>query len=282
MKINFGNNGFSVTNVQSLIKPTPINNGIYQFLSQHNESSITESIVNFENLDLQNISNENLHHEIIKLFGIYTEGKYSSTLIPQVFSYYSGSEFYRIRKLINGKFEDTIKCDDDFWSPPTKFVKKFGRINEPNESILYISDNINTCLIESRIEDSEEFALITYNSLKEIKVCDIKGGKLSADRSSESETKLNLINNYLHKIFSQKITDSHDEIKYRVSNIIAKGFFDLPPVVSDGWRYPTVIGTKGYNFGFRPVISKSLLKPISVEHLQLKGDKILIIQRKMI
>jgi len=51
------------------------------------------------------------------------------------------------------------------------------------------------------------------------------------------------------------------EYLYKVSEIIAKWYFDLPPtIIQDAWAYPSVKDKFSYNVCFRPDIAKNILE----------------------
>lgn len=69
-----------------------------------------------------------------------------------------------------------------------------------------------------------------------------------------------LINNFLKDEFSRDV-GAGTEYLYRISEIIAKWYFDLPPRdVQDAWEYISIKDKEKYNVCFRPEIAHELLK----------------------
>lgn len=69
-----------------------------------------------------------------------------------------------------------------------------------------------------------------------------------------------IYNNFLKDEFSRDVGIG-TEYLYKISEIIAKWYFDLPPRdIQDAWSYSSIQNKKNYNVCFRPEIAKDLLE----------------------
>ena len=101
--------------------------------------------------------------------------------------------------------------------------------------------------------------LIEYEALKDVKVVNIGMWKSNSDLSEEENLKMIMMMNLLGDLFSRDVGDG-TEFLYRLSERIAKNYFDLPSEVQNGWCYPSVASKQFLNVCFRPEIAKSVLK----------------------
>ncbi len=113
------------------------------------------------------------------------------------------------------------------------------------------------------IAEGEYYALIKYVSLDYIKV-NIIGGQYNYSNIgiADSTAILNneLYNDFLRDEFSRDVGKG-TEYLYKISEIIAKEYFDLPPeVIQDAWAYISVQNKQKYNVCFRPEIAHKLLE----------------------
>ena len=76
--------------------------------------------------------------------------------------------------------------------------------------------------------------------------------------------KLQIYTKLLRDEFTKEVQPGLEHL-YRVSEYIAKCYFDLPPRdVQDAWIYPSVAYNGSYNVCFRPDIAKEVLKFVGV------------------
>jgi len=69
-----------------------------------------------------------------------------------------------------------------------------------------------------------------------------------------------IYNNFLQDEFSRDVGEG-TEYLYRISELIAKSYFDLPPRdAQDAWAYRSVQDKSKYNLCFRPEIAHALLE----------------------
>ena len=173
------------------------------------------------------------------------------------------SLFYRVRKMKDFKtIMDQMTTIGAFWEPPAKFVHEWGRLNKPNEPLLYTALDIQGAIDELHIADEDWFVLIKYKSLEEVKINWI-GGQYNDDQLRIQSPKARLIheiyNNFLKDEFSRDVGVG-TEYLYRISENIAKAYFDLPPrAVQDAWCYASIQDKSKCNVCFRPEIAHDLL-----------------------
>ena len=82
-----------------------------------------------------------------------------------------GTIYYRARITDTKNYRNLSYWDtSQFWETPQEYVKHWGRLNQPHESIFYLSDNVPQTLKEIRyqVKKSRHYAVIV-NSFKVIK-----------------------------------------------------------------------------------------------------------------
>lgn len=230
------------------------------FLSRIDPIEVVNRISRFRSLNIQSLSDQELSQEIL-----------NTLLINNMFVYMTNngtypekSYFFRVRKLKSSVISEMgFFSLSDFWEPPQKCVEKYGRLNKIGESLLYTSPcNPNVAIKEMRLKENDWYALIRYSATKEIKV-NIIGGVYDYDKMGFTDKKAVLIhelyNSYLRDEFSREVGEG-TEYLYRVSESIAKNYFDLPREVQDAWCYSSVQDKQQCNVCFRPDVAHELLR----------------------
>lgn len=186
-----------------------------------------------------------------------------------------GGKFFRIRRIKQGQsgtYEE-LKTESDIWAPPEKYVTKYQRINKPNQSVLYITNNKVLAIQETEVKEGEKFILIEYETLTPLNFCGIKiENEASKTNFTEEEIKkLNFIDAFYRKLFSEKIEKDSEELIYKVSNIIAR---KIHPLTDNqvGWCYRPVAGGRGFNFALEPENIKDKLKVSGISVETKRGD----------
>lgn len=187
-----------------------------------------------------------------------------------------GTKFYRIMKVdksdtINPPL-DILKCHDNVWNPPIEKVKWYGRLNYPNESVLYTSYKIpEICLKEARLTNEDRFALITYEAKEDILVTIVGYFQEDSKFTDEENIKMKTLTEFFFNQFTKEV-DEKDESSYKISSNIIKECYSIPDDSQDGWLYPSIAFNMGYNICFKPEIAK--------KKLQLKGVEICKLDEK--
>ena len=131
--------------------------------------------------------------------------------------------------------------------------------------MLYTSvDNPDISVEEMDIKDGDWFCLITYKSVKVIKSTLVGIWNDSEGLSKEDNLKMRMITNVLKDLFVRDVGKG-TEFLYRVTERIAKDYFDLPREMQDCWCYPSVAAKLGYNVCFRPDVAREVLQIDSVQ-----------------
>lgn len=114
----------------------------------------------------------------------------------------------------------------DFWEPPPEFTKKF-RLNQPGEAVLYVTCDILTAKMETKINPGDIYNLSFYRADKPIEVTEfafpLQGKQTVIERTIEA---------FFHELLKTPGASIYD-----VSNFIAKRYLDLS---EDGWVYPSI------------------------------------------
>ncbi|EEL55343.1 hypothetical protein COA13_07145 [Bacillus cereus] len=192
------------------------------------------------------------------------EGKFIYITNPSTY-YPKGTLFFRARKLNSSVVPNAeLMYEPHFWNAPAKYIKTYGRLNKPGESLLYTTPQFpEITLKEIKIPDNSYYALMVYEATDDIKV-NLIGQQYNYEMLGIQSEKIKLINNifndFLKDEFSRDVGEG-TEYLYIVSELIAKNFFDFPPkVVQDAWAYPSLKDKEKYNVCFRPEIAKEVLK----------------------
>lgn len=234
---------------------------IERFLNNIDEIELLNKIKYFRSLNIKNMLNEEISNEILNVLCFNKTFHY----IINIKKYLKGTNFFRIRKLNGKKIPNSnLQIESDFWNPPEEVIFSYGRLNKPHESLLYTSlSNPHICIDEMKIKKDEFFALIKYISKSEVKV-NMIGGEYDYNTLGIKSKKAVLVheiyNNFLKDEFSRDVGIGTEHL-YKISEIIAKWYFDLPPRdVQDAWAYSSIPNKNNYNVCFRPEIAKDLLE----------------------
>lgn len=165
--------------------------------------------------------------------------------------------FYRIRKFAAEDYKKlktrefpSIQKEQDVWNrPPSADAKDFGRLNRPNESVLYVSNSISNAIYETGCKSGESFFVIVYKSKKSMRLSQIQDIQEIAELTTEENSKRRIIHNFLLTEFS-KVVPSDKNYQYITSILIYEHFFFNSHI--DGFGYPPLKShfKIGYNMCF--------------------------------
>ena len=224
---------------------------------------IKEKISNFQKIDLKDITDNDLNIAIQDVMNIDVDGSKMHIFYPHTNILPANKRLYRVR-MVNIENLNQFSTIGAYWNPPAEFISKPGRLNKAHESLLYTSLNPFTTFSELKISANQSFALIVYETLESIKANVIGLNYNIPELSEDDNQKYQLYNNFLQEEFTRKVEPGFEYL-YRVSEYIAKFYFDLPPrEFQDAWMYPSVASTGEYNICFRPEIAKEVLKIVGV------------------
>lgn len=205
---------------------------------------------------------------------IYIKNILNSVDFPITFTVYGkGTEFIRNR---------VHKNDDDFFTTIDQLsyrrdiqnIKRFGRANEPGQSLFYCSDNEIVSFVETseiarnQIEKDYEFNTIsTWVAIEDIYVISVLTNEnihgqnsdiddlsknfedIFADQSDENIVVLKGFYEFLSKEFSQEAKG--DSKHYKITTAFTNYIFDSVEK-ADGILYPSTLWTtEGFNFVFK-------------------------------
>lgn len=247
----------------SFLNPVNSNEYISSIFSHITIPEIEEKIANFQKIELETISDKDLDTAIADVMNIDVRGQKRQIFLPQGCIYPAGTRFYRTR-IVNTQDLDQFSSIGAYWNPPKECISKPGRLNKVHESLLYTSLNYDTTFSELKIQSNQTFALIVYEALEPIKMTIIGADKDISELSENVNRKYQLFNSFLREEFTKEVQPGFEHL-YRVSEYIAKFYFDLPPRdIQDAWMYPSVASKGAYNVCFRPEVAKEVLKFVGV------------------
>lgn len=233
---------------------------IQSILSQIDPLILMQKIANFRKLNISRMSNAEIDQAILDVLcwnGVFV-------CYTNIRKYPVGTKFFRIKRLKGTAIpNERFGKYRDYWETDPKYLTTYGRLNKPGESLLYTSPDIYCSIGEVHIQEGEPFVAIQYTAKSDIKV-NMIGGEFDYAQLGIQDAKVKLIheiyNSFLRDEFSRDVGKG-TEYLYRVSEEIAKSYFDLPPrIAQDAWAYSSVQDKTKYNVCFRPKIAHELLE----------------------
>ena len=232
---------------------------IQNMLSQIDPFVLMQKIAKFRKLNISKMSCAEIDQAILEV--LCWNGVFSC--YTNIRKYSAGTKFFRVKRLKGTKIpNERFATYQDYWETNPKYLTAYGRLNKPGESLLYTSRDLRCSIGEVHIHEDEPFVAIQYTAKSEVKV-NMIGGEFDYRQLGINDGKVKLIhemyNSFLRDEFSRDVGKG-TEYLYRVSETIAKSYFDLPPrVVQDAWAYSSVQDKSKYNVCFRPEIAHELL-----------------------
>lgn len=172
-----------------------------------------------------------------------------------------GERFFRALSVPTGHVppELGVRLDHADAAPEWR-VSRPGRVNKVGEPLLYTAvGNPLTTLHECRVPAGDHAVIFGYEARRLVKSPLIGSVETSELLTEEERDKLNLINDFYYDEFSREVEPGLEHL-YRVSEIIAKWFFDHPPPFQDCWVYPSTKARGELCAVFRPGKARDCLK----------------------
>lgn len=218
-------------------------------------------IKKFRSLNIKEMNDTDLNASIYNV--LCNNGMFSC--LCNIDIYPKGTVLFRAKKLSGSIIPNKrFRVESDYWETSSCHLQEYGRLNKPHESLLYTCPSDPYLAIqETNIQNNDFFALIKYKSLTDIKV-NIIGGKYNYEANGITDKNAIIVHemytDFLQTEFSREVGKGTEHL-YRISEMIAKEFFDLPPrIVQDGWAYTSVKCKDKYNLCFRPDIAHDILE----------------------
>ncbi|QUO21308.1 hypothetical protein KFE18_12090 [Clostridiaceae bacterium Marseille-Q4143] len=216
-------------------------------------SKLKERIHIFQNMNIQSMSDKELEANIEKVLSVKLDGDITiSTILLEYSLFGIGDRFYRVRKLKNTNVPNSeLKKVSAYWNPPQKYVKHYGRLNKPRESLLYTALNPYTAICETGLKPGDPFVFCIYEAIKPLRFSWI-GGKADYNFNGIKNKKVidfqEIIRQFLVDEFT-RVIPKDQEFLYRITEIIAKNYYTSPE--DNGWRYPSIKNNFEDNICFR-------------------------------
>ena len=233
---------------------------------------LQNKIDRFRILDFRKLSQKEIAGEVNKVLYFETINGNYMVFQRSTSSYPSGTKFFRARR-IHKENDGTstlmsMQNISSCWEPPKEIVQ-WGRLNKPGEPLLYTSPRIPAVAIEELKPVSDDvFGLIIYEAIEDINVTMI--GKYPVEELDQEDLlKAKMMEDFLCHEFMRDVGKG-TEYLYKISEHIAKFYFDLPPQIQDAWCYPSMTQKNYFNVCFRPDKAKEKLKFIQVEIISIK------------
>ena len=236
------------------------------FLPHVDARELHRRISRFRKLRFQSMSYADVSQAILDVIMFDTPSGRRSVLQPSIAKYASGTKFYRVRSMPEDDHILPLRSMSktaDCWEPPRELVG-MGRLNKEGEPLLYTSPiNPFVAIGELKVPDGQRFSLIVYEAVEDVNVAMIGGAVHTKGLNDTDALKVEMIQGFLRDEFTRDVGQG-TEFLYRISEVIAKDYFDLPPDVQDAWCYPSIVDQSKFNVAFRPE-KRAKLRLIGVE-----------------
>lgn len=236
------------------------------FLPYVDVRELHKRISQFRKLRFRTMSYEEVGQAIRNVIMFDTPNGPCSVLQVLTGSYPAGTSFYRVRDIPEDDHVPPLRSMSkigDCWEPPRGLVRA-GRLNKEGEPLLYTApSDPGVAIGELKIPDDKWFSLIRYEAVEDVNVAVIGGDVDVEDLDDSDALKIEMIQGFLQDEFTRDVGQG-TEYLYRISEIIAKDYFDMPPVFQDAWCYPSIVDKRKFNVAFRPK-TRTKLRLIGVE-----------------
>lgn len=224
-------------------KARSLNGKIIENILEHMDiNKLKEKVHVFQNIDIQSLSEKELENNIDEVLSFKLDEDATVSITLAEYSLFNiGERFYRVRKLKNKNMPNSeLKTVSAYWNPPKKYVKHYGRLNKPGESLLYTALNPYTAICETDVKPGDPFVLCVYEAIKPLRFTWI-GGKANYDFNGIKNKKAievqEIIRQFLVDKFTRVIPKGQEHL-YRITETIAKKYYTFPD--DNGWRYPSI------------------------------------------
>ncbi|NRQ13448.1 hypothetical protein [Ensifer sesbaniae] len=226
-------------------------------LAQIDCSTILQKIQAFGSLDIKSISDRDLQDSILD---VLTGGTRRATLTRHSVTIPAGARLFRARSAEPGEHHIPFSCgkiSTDAWAPEAKYVKSAGRLHKAGEPLFYSTlGHPLTTLNEIRLPQNEYAIVFEFVTQRPLTATSFGFTEMQPGYSSDELAKINLVEDFLYAEFSRDVPKGMEH-RYRVSEHIAKDYFDLPG--QDAWCFPSVQDRQQWNVVFRPKQSTECL-----------------------
>lgn len=225
--------------------------------------------INFyrESVNLRTASESRIREELKKLFTTEINGEpFSFFIKSDTYTHqYEDFNFFRVRKFVPEDYTGMISKSfpsmskrQDVWTRPASDVKVFGRLNRPNETMLYAAGKVENALYETNCQNEEFFFLIVYKNKRRMRLSQIHTVTYIDELNEEENAKRIILHNFFLSEFT-KIVPPGREYLYKSSIAIYEEFFFSPTI--DAFTYPSTKSQRnaGFNICFNETQAQSNL-----------------------
>lgn len=214
---------------------------------------VLDKLINqFSDIDMEHTPNEYIY-ELVNEFSHFNFIVCNIGAVP----------LFRVRRI--EEFEEHLYISD-LWSPPIEKVTKPGRLNDVNESLLYLSFDPITAIKESKISSDDKFSLAIfflksndeqYDKEKQNSSVYLRDARCFNELEENERVYIQKINNFLHKEFTRVVEDGNEYL-YKASWAIGKLIFEK--INKDSIIYKSCVNDSGFNIAFKNDSASKRLK----------------------
>lgn len=251
---------------------------VLEFLTSATASELTDRISDFRRLNFRRMTSAEISQALHK---VLLGGKNHAAVPVKFGKFPSGTRFFRVRKPERSGTSLPMDClvsKRDAWEPPARIVRA-NRLNKVNEPLLYTTpENLQVAMEEARLSDGLQAAIFVYKALRDVKVSVIGDRFDDLPLDPELKHKARLWADFLHDEFTRDAGPENEHV-YRISETIAKDWFDFPPrAMQDAWCYPSVVAKPYKNVCFRPEFAHECLNLVGAMVGVRQGDRFAVKQ----
>lgn len=209
----------------------------------------------FKMLDFMVLSPKQIEDELNHVFDIEINPKSKIRGLNYLYKQLKeGNWFFRVRK-----FKDMetlvmeLDSENSCWNPPPKYVRTYGRLNKPQESLLYTAREPSTALREMKMKEGELFVLLSYKNVQPITVWYIAPEYNHILRFVKDQQIIqihNILLSFLVDLFTMDVNEGQEYL-YKITEIISKLWY-VTTDIYQGWMYPSVKNRTQFNVCFDP------------------------------
>lgn len=221
---------------------------------------------------------QDLRKEVRKVFASKVDGKELSFFLNEDIITYPNQlfHFYKIRKFKDGDYNGlntgcfpSMNSEQDGWWVPPDCVQKYGRLNRPGESILYVSKELTNAIYETGCKVGDCFFVMVYRSRKRMRISQIHPVPYLNELTEVENAKRILMHNFLLDEFT-KLVPKGREFEYMSTLLIYEEYYKNKEM--DAFSYPSIASIcykGGFNMAFPIHKAKENLSLVGVMVSQL-------------
>lgn len=265
--------------------------------------------MNFE--ELQELSKSLSLDELTKIVertitsvGGYQISSWTNLIVPRL---YRGRNHNYVEGNVKNNELHKFTNECEFWNPPVATLQERGRCNDIGESLLYVSNNWETAILETRPIKGNYISVSIYNAKENpanpnellgsriipigiqylSKIDSLKNNDMFKDYDfANRKAEFFELDNFLDELFHKEVGEDEKHL-YKLSVAVTKCMMNN--ILTDsgatlqrhGMMYPSIVHNKhSYNFIIRPIHARTIYKLFQVQTFKVieSSDSKIVLQ----